>query len=181
MSVLEAPFSVPTFRERRAQARVSSDLYAAPVVAEDTMIHWLALAAKQAREAAGRKQVHVAAAMDKNQSTVYRFEQGLSWPRDTELFVAAYAEDLDLDPLFLWESALELWRTRGARPNVRDLLQRRGADELAPSECQAHEAAEALDEAAEELDPPDPPASDSDEEADPEDETPPAAEEDGRP
>lgn len=78
------------------------------------MIYWLAQAAKEARESAGRMQVHVAASMNKDQSTVYRFEQGQHWPRNTDEIVAAYADDLDLEPQDLWERALELWRCHDA-------------------------------------------------------------------
>ncbi len=73
------------------------------------MIEFLAQAAKAAREAAGRKQVHIAAELSSDQSTIYRFEQG-RWPRDPDQLIAAYAEDLDLDPRDIWAEALKLWR-----------------------------------------------------------------------
>lgn len=74
------------------------------------MLYWLAQAAKQAREAAGRKQVHVAASANKDQSSIYRFEAAQGWSRDTDLILAAYADDLDIDPR---DPNLERWREGG--------------------------------------------------------------------
>lgn len=86
------------------------------------MIHWLAQAARQLREEAGRKQVHIAATMSIDQSTIYRFEQGNTWPKRADLVVAAYAEDLDIsDPREIWELAMRLWREHGEAPTVADL------------------------------------------------------------
>jgi transcriptional regulator with XRE-family HTH domain len=93
------------------------------------MTFWLAAAAKELREAAGRKQVHIAATMSKDQSTVYRFEQGETVPRDLNLFVAAYADDLDIKATQIWERALELWHQSGDEATVADLL-KPGADRL---------------------------------------------------
>lgn len=89
------------------------------------MLYWLAQAAKQARETAERKQVHVAAEADKDQSSVYRFEQGEAWPRDTDLMVTAYAQDLDIDVIDLWEAALKMWRESGEKATVAELAGRR--------------------------------------------------------
>lgn len=74
------------------------------------MIFWLARAAKEIRDQQERKQVHIAAAIDVDQSTVNRFEQGENWPRDPDLLVRGYAEDLDIDPQDLWAEALKMWR-----------------------------------------------------------------------
>lgn len=75
----------------------------------EAMIYWVAEAAKEAREEANRLQVHIAAEMDKNQSTVARFEDHTSTPRNVDAMIAAYGRDLDLDPRQLWARALELW------------------------------------------------------------------------
>jgi hypothetical protein len=73
------------------------------------MLYWLSLAAKQMREEADRLQVHVAASLSKNQSTIARFEDAQGWPRNVDLTVAAYADDLGVHPRELWARALELW------------------------------------------------------------------------
>lgn len=121
-----APELTPTLREilgeRRAQAEARRATYSDPVVAKGTMVYWLAVAAKELREIAGRKQVHIAASMDKDQSTVYRFEQGGTVPRDLDIFVAAYADDLEIKPSQIWERALELWRTSKEEATVAELL-----------------------------------------------------------
>ena len=72
----------------------------------------LALAARQARIDAGRKQVHVAAALDADQSTVARFERGQR-PRDLEAMLLAYSDDTGLSPRELVERALDLWEYPG--------------------------------------------------------------------
>jgi hypothetical protein len=77
------------------------------------MLPWIARAARDARIAAGRKQVHVAASADVDQSTVHRFESAIAWPRDIDRMVAAYADDLDIPAVELWRRAVDAW---GARP-----------------------------------------------------------------
>jgi transcriptional regulator with XRE-family HTH domain len=95
----------------------------APRMAGDTMIHWLARAAAKLREESGRKQVHIAAAMSIDQSTIYRFEQGESWPRQADLVIAAYADDLGIeDAREVWELALQMWREEGEAPSLASLL-----------------------------------------------------------
>jgi hypothetical protein len=90
--------------------------------ADGTMMYWLATAAKRLRETAGRKQVHVAATMNKDQSTVYRFEQRRTVPQELDLFVAAYADDLNISPIEIWDQALELWRASEKQATVAELL-----------------------------------------------------------
>lgn len=91
--------------------------------AENSMLFWLARAAKELREAADRKQVHIAASIDKDQSTIYRFEQARAWPRQADLIVAGYADDLDIDDArTIWRRALELWEAEGNAPSLPDLM-----------------------------------------------------------
>ena len=123
-----APVSLlDVLREREAQAHRHGASYLAPVADTDSMLFWLARAASAAREAAGRKQVHVAASADLDQSSIARFEKGISWPRQPDTIVGAYAEDLDVSPIQLWEQALQLWREHldtGATPaGVADLVE----------------------------------------------------------
>lgn len=74
------------------------------------MLPWIGGAARAAREAGGRKQVHIAATLGVDQSTIGRFEGGRAWPRDPDKVIAAYADDLDITPLEIWDAALRMWR-----------------------------------------------------------------------
>jgi hypothetical protein len=72
--------------------------------------HWLALACRSIRETTDTKLTQVAARADKDQSAIYRFESGSSYPRDIENVVTAYAEACGLNqPHLLWADALRLW------------------------------------------------------------------------
>lgn len=79
------------------------------MVAEDTMIFWLARVAAEARSEADLKHVRIAAALDMDQSTISRFERGEAWPRDADTVIRAYAEELGIDERELWRRALERW------------------------------------------------------------------------
>lgn len=78
-------------------------------MAEPGMSHWLAEAAKELREKADRKQVHVAAGADVDQSTIFRFETHGTFPRNVDRVIAAYADDLDTTPIAIWTDALRKW------------------------------------------------------------------------
>jgi hypothetical protein len=104
------PSLLDVLRERQQQAAIAGAPYLAPVPDSHGMLHWIGLAAGQARKAAERKTVHVGASADMDQSTVWRFEEGVAWPRKPEALVNAYADDLDVEPIELWEEALRLWR-----------------------------------------------------------------------
>lgn len=73
------------------------------------MLKWLAAAARELREDQGRKLVHVGASADADQSTIYRFESALAWPRKVDNVINGYADDLDTRPIEIWRRALELW------------------------------------------------------------------------
>ena len=77
----------------------------------EAMMYFLRQAARELREARDRKQVHIAAGGDVDQSTVNRFERGESQPRDLDKLVEAYADDFDMDALDIWAHAIELWRS----------------------------------------------------------------------
>lgn len=104
------PDLLHVFASQQAQAPKDRDPYLASVPAEDGMLRFLAGAAKTAREAAGRKQVHIAAEADKDQSAIYRFEKADGWPRNPDEIIRAYAADLEIEAIELWARALELWR-----------------------------------------------------------------------
>jgi hypothetical protein len=95
---------------RQRQSEQAAAAYIRPVANPDEMLYWLAKACKEARLAAGRKLVHIGASADKDQTSIWRFEKGLGWPRETDLFIAAYADDLDVTPMQLWLMALEMWQ-----------------------------------------------------------------------
>lgn len=136
MEALTAPTTVSLFdvlRERQAQAQRFGAAYGAPVADTDSMLFWLSRALSTAREAADRKQVHVAASASVDQSSVARLEKGISWPRDPERFVNAYADDLDIDSIDLWEEAVRQWRAHreGGAGDPADII-----EPLAPTPVQ---------------------------------------------
>lgn len=75
------------------------------------MLFWLAKACKDAREQMGRIQSQVAASAVVDQSTINRFESAAGWPRNTDRIVAGYADDLNIEPVDLWQEGIRLWRT----------------------------------------------------------------------
>lgn len=104
------------------QARPVLRAYSArEVPLEGTMLYWLKQAATDLRKDADRKHVHIAASMDADQSTIYRFENEDGWPELADLTIAAYAHDLDVSPIEIWERALALWKESGAVAGVREL------------------------------------------------------------
>lgn len=112
-------------RERQAQAQAHGVTYGAPVADTDSMLFWLSRALTDARKAAERKQVHVAASASVDQSTLARFEKGISWPRNPETFVDAYADDLGISAIDLWEEAIRQWRAfrEGGEGDPADITQ----------------------------------------------------------
>ena len=54
-------------------------------------------------------QVKIAAAIEVNQATIARFEDGISWPRKPEEVLMAYASELEMDVRLLWLHAFVLW------------------------------------------------------------------------
>ena len=96
--------------QRQAQARDNGAAYLAPVPDENAMVFWLSAACKAARELTDRRQVHIAAEANVDQSTIARFEDVRAWPKRPDHIVNAYASDLELDPYDLWEEALRMWR-----------------------------------------------------------------------
>lgn len=58
------------------------------------------------------KAIHVASTADVTESTLSRFENGKNrgFPTDTEKIMDAYAAELEVDPLELWDAAFQAWR-----------------------------------------------------------------------
>ncbi len=90
---------------------------------------YLAQAAREARERAGRKPYHIAAMPSGRRSvdpsTVWRFEHAEGWPQNADLMVDLYAADLEIEPIEIWERALELWREAAEREADDDERERR--------------------------------------------------------
>ena len=70
---------------------------------------WLGRACRQAREERNIVQVKIAAAIEVNQATIARFEDGTAWPRRPEDVLMAYASELGMDVRLLWLHAFVLW------------------------------------------------------------------------
>lgn len=108
-------------REREAQAQAFGNRHLESVADTESMLYWLAEAARKARLTAGRKQVHVAASYKAvakeavDQSTIARFEKHIAWPRDADAMIAAYADDLNVTAVELWSAAVEMWREDAGR------------------------------------------------------------------
>src|SRR4029453_1161161 len=64
---------------------------------ERPFLPWLGRACRLAREERGVVQVKIAAAIEVNQATIARFEDGTAWPRHPEQVLMAYASELDMD------------------------------------------------------------------------------------
>ena len=73
------------------------------------LLPWLGRACRQAREERNVVQVRIAAAIEVNQATIARFEEGIAWPRKPEEVLMAYASELDMDVRLLWLHAFVLW------------------------------------------------------------------------
>ena len=74
---------------------------------------------KALREISGVGQSAVAAVAGMDTSTIYRFEQNGTWPREPDEFIAAYAKTAGLpDARDLWDTALRRWRAEGAAPEI---------------------------------------------------------------
>ena len=73
------------------------------------LLPWLGRACRTAREDRNVKQVKIAAAIEVNQATIARFEDGIAWPRQPEEILMAYASELETDVRLLWLHAFILW------------------------------------------------------------------------
>ena len=73
------------------------------------LLPWLGRACRLAREERNVKQVKIAAAIEVNQATIARFEDGSAWPRNPEQVLMAYSSELEMDVRLLWLHAFVLW------------------------------------------------------------------------
>jgi hypothetical protein len=79
-----------------------------------------AAAAEAARERRGRLQVHIAASLNRDQSTIYRFEEAKAWPRNPDLVIQAYADDRDISAADIWADAVRRLAIATGREAVDD-------------------------------------------------------------
>lgn len=119
-----ATVSLPRWGKRR----VSDPPYRRPMPPKG-MIFWLAHAAREARAEAGRKQVHIAAEIDRDQSVITNFEKGKTQPRELDRIIAGYASDLEIPEYQLWQRALEMWQAAQADDPLSQAVE--AADDLA--------------------------------------------------
>jgi transcriptional regulator with XRE-family HTH domain len=92
-----------------------------PALPSRTLHHWLATLIDTTREAADIPRRHVAERLNVDYATVRRFEEGHTWPKEVDQYLAAYAELFDVgDPRYFYAWALELWHadTEGDIPVI---------------------------------------------------------------
>lgn len=83
--------------------------------AESTMLYWLGQACRRAREEKGLSRVKVARHLNRDPSTLFRFEAGETWPDYIDRVLAGYAELTGLrDGRVLWAEACEALKRRNA-------------------------------------------------------------------
>lgn len=128
----EVPDLLGVLRARKAQESPAESAYGA-CMARDTMRYWIVEAAKAARLEAERKPIHIAVQFDGDQSTVWRFENHKNFG-NIDLMVAAYAADLECDPIDIWELGIKKWRESGSQANVTELKDRRQTKRAAAQE-----------------------------------------------
>jgi transcriptional regulator with XRE-family HTH domain len=66
----------------------------------------LGAAAREARQAAGLRQIDIAVVAGVDETTIGRFERGQRWAWNTDDIVAAYANELRITPDDVWRLAL---------------------------------------------------------------------------
>ncbi len=73
--------------------------------------YYLADVCREAREKAGRNQNYIAGQIGSGIDKVKNFElQKIRWSPDTDLLVATYAELASVDPVDLWQRAIDRWK-----------------------------------------------------------------------
>lgn len=87
-----------------------------------TMLHWLSLALREARQGSGVSATRIAADLGVSETTVNRFERGEAWPARGAVrvddYLAAYAHYLlsSGDARDYWAAAIDRWRREGLPP-----------------------------------------------------------------
>jgi transcriptional regulator with XRE-family HTH domain len=78
------------------------------------MLHHLGLTCREAREAAGLRQIEIAVSAGTSHATISRLETGRAWPMHPDVVVAAYAAEAGTEPLALWAEAVQRWHATAA-------------------------------------------------------------------
>lgn len=87
-----------------------------------TLHYWLAHLMREAREDAGVKPSEIAGLLSVDQSTVMRFEDGITWPKQIDQYLAAYAKLLEVaDARDFYAEALRRWHKGGEPPELAEL------------------------------------------------------------
>lgn len=87
-----------------------------------TMLHWLSLTLREARQGSGVTGTRIAADLGVSETTVNRFERGEAWPARGAVrvddYLAAYAHYLlsSGDARDYWAAAIDRWRREGQPP-----------------------------------------------------------------
>lgn len=90
-----------------------------PAPPSRTLHHWLATLIDTTRRAEDISRRHVAEYLDVDYATIRRFEQGHTWPKQIDQYLAAYAEMFGVgDPRHFYDWAFDLWRADGDRPVI---------------------------------------------------------------
>lgn len=77
----------------------------------DSMRGHLVDVCREARDRSGASKTKIAAAINKGEQSVSRFEQGVGgWHTQTGELVAAYAALEGVPPIELWQRAIDLWK-----------------------------------------------------------------------
>lgn len=117
-----AAWTPPPIRRPHTPARGAEACHLALVPDKNTMLYWLAQVCRAERvdrkpkvkalDVASRIRDHMPNGESVDNATISRFEKGTIWPRTpTDAIVAAYADELRVEPIELWTEALRLWHT----------------------------------------------------------------------
>lgn len=74
------------------------------------MLEHLGAVLREARLAAGLRQIDIATVAGVGHVTLSRLERGVRWPEGLDSVIGAYAQETGRDPADLWAAALERWR-----------------------------------------------------------------------
>lgn len=81
------------------------------------MLHWLAMVLREARQGSGITTTQIAADLSVSESTVNRFEKGLTWPQGVDGYLAVYSGYFGSgDGREYWARAIERWLRDGEAP-----------------------------------------------------------------
>lgn len=81
--------------------------------------YWLSVTCQKARENVEKSPAAISAISGLDPSTIYKFEDKGTWPRQPDDLVAAYAKAAGIeDARELWDMALRMWHRHGQAPRL---------------------------------------------------------------